>query len=252
MIPFMSAQSQALAYGFGIDYEYGKRTIKAMSNEQFNSLTASDVTNLVNERNNEILRQLQAQLPAFTQFQSEIIDKQVQVEVAKANRTPSAMAEIITALLAGGHEATADAIQNYVGTSENKDTALQTLSLISPIFALMGLANTSDGGDTTPTGDTRTASLIKWQILTQSVTQGIWYYLDNTAGGREYSWDHSQKQFLLDQKTEQLSVLNDKYPDYNLYTQAQHNFGSFDEQLILDAKKFAEIRDEWDVINGTT
>ena len=40
MIPFMAAQSAAMAEAFGSHFQYGKRKISSMSNEEFNALTS--------------------------------------------------------------------------------------------------------------------------------------------------------------------------------------------------------------------
>ncbi len=43
MIPFMGAQSLVLGKAFGEGFQYGKRKISAMTNEEFNKLTPSDI-----------------------------------------------------------------------------------------------------------------------------------------------------------------------------------------------------------------
>lgn len=261
MIPFMQAQSSALAYGFGLDYEFGKRTIKAMSNEQFNSLTANDVSNLIKNHNDVVLQQLRDELPNFTAFQSEIIDKQVEIEVAKANRTPSAMAEIVTALLSGGHQATSDAIDNYVTNAEDKNIALQTLSLISPIFALMGLANAEGGGTTEPPNVQNyhirgTTYLRQSTSSTQNDTLVV-YPLGWNEGqfDVEYNPDLSKKAELQQQLSDKMITLGDKYNGlffnqsvdwFNGYF-VGINTGNLTEKLT-DARDFVIALMKWNVL----
>ncbi len=45
MIPFMMWQSAAIAVGFGTMFQYAKRKISAMSNEEFNTINPVDLIN---------------------------------------------------------------------------------------------------------------------------------------------------------------------------------------------------------------
>ncbi len=83
MIPFMEAQSAALAYGFGLNYEYGKRKVRSMSNKEFNSLTPEQITNMSNAHTHIILSKFQAQVPAVMPMQTEIFKQYVIIEKAK-------------------------------------------------------------------------------------------------------------------------------------------------------------------------
>ncbi len=75
MIPFMAFQSMAMGEAFGKSYQYGKRKISSMSNEDFNKLTAAGLAS-------EIMTDYNTQIPAVTtavrnssKFQSEIIQE---------------------------------------------------------------------------------------------------------------------------------------------------------------------------------
>ncbi len=46
MIPFMAMQSAAMANAFGTFFQYGKRKISSMTNEDFNKLTPDDLTQM--------------------------------------------------------------------------------------------------------------------------------------------------------------------------------------------------------------
>ncbi len=83
MIPFMEAQSAALAFGFGLNYEFGKRKIRSMSNEEFNSLTSEQIANMSNEHTHIILSQFQAQIPRVMPMQIEIFKQYVLIEKEK-------------------------------------------------------------------------------------------------------------------------------------------------------------------------
>ncbi len=55
MVPFMFMQSAAMALGFGSFFQYGKRKLSAMSNEEFNALTPEALTaQLMSSVNNMI------------------------------------------------------------------------------------------------------------------------------------------------------------------------------------------------------
>ncbi len=49
MIPFMMWQSAAMADGFGTFFQYGKRRISAMSNEEFNALDSGKMADILNK-----------------------------------------------------------------------------------------------------------------------------------------------------------------------------------------------------------
>ncbi len=119
MIPFMGAQSAVLGYEFGLQYEMGKRTIKSMDNDMFNKIRSgstdsitvvSDGKEIKMQYNNYLSflakRQWQEQitlfrenLPSAQSLQNDIITASVDIELKKANRTPSAMVEILHALM---------------------------------------------------------------------------------------------------------------------------------------------------------
>ncbi len=67
MIPFMGIQSAVMAEQFGTMFQYGKRRISAMSNEQFNELTfeklQSEMTKQLEGMIPEMKKQIQAMQP---------------------------------------------------------------------------------------------------------------------------------------------------------------------------------------------
>ncbi len=119
MIPFMGTQSAVLGYNFGIAYEIGKRTIKAMDNDLFNRIVSGSndkiniirngiettisinqyIPTLVKAQASEQIQVFQDMIPSFMKLQDTIIDKSVDIELKKADRTPSAMVEILQTLM---------------------------------------------------------------------------------------------------------------------------------------------------------
>ncbi len=56
MIPFMGIQSAVMAEQFGTLFQYGKRRISAMSNEEFNKLTWADLQDKMNKQITELTK----------------------------------------------------------------------------------------------------------------------------------------------------------------------------------------------------
>ncbi len=83
MIPFMETQSASLGYAFGINYEYGKRKIKSMSNETFNSLTPDNLTEMTTQRSTALIDEFVTKIPNFNKMQEIIIDNFFKLEQRK-------------------------------------------------------------------------------------------------------------------------------------------------------------------------
>ncbi len=83
MVPFMEMQSAALAYAFGINYEYGKRKIKSMSNDTYNALTSNDIVKLTSQHTTVYIEQFKKQLPQVLPMQTEIFKQFVSIEKIK-------------------------------------------------------------------------------------------------------------------------------------------------------------------------
>ncbi len=60
MIPFMAAQSFAMGHAFGTSFQYGKRKISSLTNEQFNALSATDL-------HGQLQADIRAMIPSMNQ-----------------------------------------------------------------------------------------------------------------------------------------------------------------------------------------
>ncbi len=95
MIPFMAGQSLMMGEAFGKGFQYGKRKISSMSNEEFNALTADDLGKSIQTDYNQIIPHLGQAVKASSEFQSlvirEIIDqiKNAPGDILNALRTSS-------------------------------------------------------------------------------------------------------------------------------------------------------------------
>ncbi len=103
MAPFMGYQSAALAYNFGLNYEFGKRVIKSMSNEKFNKIAEDPILlNELTSRHHDVL--LQAfinEVPKVDKIQDLIIKKMVELEFAKIKVMPELIAQIPKGFIEG-------------------------------------------------------------------------------------------------------------------------------------------------------
>lgn len=151
MIPFMGYQSAVLAYDFGINYETGKRTVKSIPSDLFNRIRSGDDTpiNVVyngvestipthqyfdflrQQHMQKMLTNFRNELPQSQSVMNDIIEFSVEIEKKKAERTPSAWAEIIQAF--GG--ATQDEVVTWLDSLP--ETERQFLLTLSPLLALM-------------------------------------------------------------------------------------------------------------------
>jgi len=75
MMPFMAGQSMLMGDAFGKAYQYGKRKISAMSNEEFNALTPEMLGQQIVTDYKGIIPSLEEAVKASTEFQSIIIQE---------------------------------------------------------------------------------------------------------------------------------------------------------------------------------
>ncbi len=73
MIPFMGAQSLVLGKAFGEGFQYGKRKISAMTNEEFNKLTPSDIAANSRRELRDMIPSMKASITDMRDFQSFIV-----------------------------------------------------------------------------------------------------------------------------------------------------------------------------------
>ncbi len=75
MMPFMAGQSMLMGDAFGKAYQYGKRKISAMSNEEFNALTPELLGKSIVTDYNAIIPSLEEAVQSSTEFQRIIIQE---------------------------------------------------------------------------------------------------------------------------------------------------------------------------------
>ncbi len=75
MIPFMGAQSLIIGKQFGEGFQYGKRKISAMTNEEFNKLTPQKIAHDSAKELNEMIPEMKASITDMRHFQSFIVNE---------------------------------------------------------------------------------------------------------------------------------------------------------------------------------
>ncbi len=125
MIPTMGLQSAVIGYRFGFGYEKGKRTLRAMSNEQFNNLDEEAEQAIFKRHDSAAINYFKTEMHNWVELQNLIIEKSVEIEVMKANRTPSALREIFEGFTAG------------FSTQQVDDAKKFFASITDPIMKLM-------------------------------------------------------------------------------------------------------------------
>ncbi len=77
MIPFMGIQSAVMAKQFGENFQYGKRRISAMSNEEFNKLTPKMIQDNANAELKAMIPSMQDSITDMRQFQQFMIKEMI-------------------------------------------------------------------------------------------------------------------------------------------------------------------------------
>ncbi len=119
MMPFMAAQSMLMGDAFGKGFQFGKRKISAMSNEEFNSLTMSAmVTDMQTEFKN-IVPTIQQSIIDSRQVQNVIISEMIKIvpEFLKF----MTQTQIIDPVTQG-----VDELAHIIGTHAGHDTTTST------------------------------------------------------------------------------------------------------------------------------
>ncbi len=94
----MEAQSAVLAMAFGVNYQYGKRKISALSNEEFNALTPEKIEEMQAEHTKVQIEGFIKKIPSTQAMQKHIIDEMVRLEFEKLKVLPKLIAQVPASL----------------------------------------------------------------------------------------------------------------------------------------------------------
>ncbi len=94
MIPFMATQSLAMGEAFGIGFQYGKRRISAMTNEEFNKKSPSDIHSDMQAGVKEMIPQMKESMSNFTLLQVDIIKELINYVKVILAEVPSIVQDV--------------------------------------------------------------------------------------------------------------------------------------------------------------
>ncbi len=95
MIPFMGIQSAVMAKQFGENFQYGKRRISAMSNDEFNKLTPQKIQEQANLELKAMIPSMQQSIIDMNEFQKFVIQQFVKVMQDLIHAFPQALLDIL-------------------------------------------------------------------------------------------------------------------------------------------------------------
>ncbi len=174
MIPTMGLQSAVIGYRFGFGYEQGKRAVRKMSNEEFNNLDEAAEQAMFKRHDSSAIDYFKTEMHNWVDLQNLIIEKSVEIEVMKAQRTPSAFREMFEGFTLGfGEQQKQDAKNFFAGLN---DTLLKIMAFFS---GHKGSSSGGSGGGSPPTFDA-CDDLHKqwfiWQDLADQATKAMLKY----------------------------------------------------------------------------
>ncbi len=79
MIPFMAAQSLVMGDSFGKGFQFGKRKISAMSNEEFNSLTMSNLITNLQQEFKQLIPSINMSIEDSKDLQTKIVQEMLKI-----------------------------------------------------------------------------------------------------------------------------------------------------------------------------
>ncbi len=86
MIPFMAAQSFAMGHAFGTSFQYGKRKISSMTNEEFNATDAVTIHDTLQADIRAMIPSMNESFHRMETFQIDIIESMVKSMLVAAER----------------------------------------------------------------------------------------------------------------------------------------------------------------------
>jgi len=112
-----------------------------MTNDEFNALDPVKIGQIVEAHNSELILRMKDEMPKWIQIQNDFIEATVKIEIAKANRTPSAFREIFEAFTAGFTEQQTDDFHNFINLFTDAG---------SKLLAFFGLGSASPPSEEPP------------------------------------------------------------------------------------------------------
>ena len=92
MLGFMSLQSYLMAHYFGMGFQYSKRKISSMSNEEFNKLTPEKFAQMLKTDTDRMMPELSKILSVGTSMTNQLVAETIQVVKIALEQLPSQVA----------------------------------------------------------------------------------------------------------------------------------------------------------------
>ncbi len=151
MIPFMATQSLAMGEAFGKSFQYGKRKISSMTNDEFNRYTFADMMNEQTANIKLIIPKLHEQMEASQEMQKDIFDEMIKL-------IPTFIDSVIGAITKAGGDFSGD--QNLPTGEPVSPFGSQSLVSQSDQSQSMIVNVSHSGQDTTLGGDAGTGATV--------------------------------------------------------------------------------------------
>ncbi len=164
MLPFMAGQSMIMGDAFGQSYQYGKRKISAMSNEEFNKLTHDDIQKDIIKNYKQMIPNLADGMVASNEFQRLIIQ-----EIAKIIPTlPSDVTSGIFGGIQGLAKEAAAELNKLIPSIPEAHASPGKSGTTNPVSTVTPETLAAETVQVTPSGKTA-AEVRKEKLLTSGV-----------------------------------------------------------------------------------
>ncbi len=114
MIPFMFLQSAAMAEAFGFNYQYGKRKISSMTNEEFNALTPTAMNQKIIADTRSLIPSVQQSMVDFRGLQEFIIQEILQYTRTISKEVTDFGSDTVANFIKAHQEAYADFTKHFL------------------------------------------------------------------------------------------------------------------------------------------
>jgi len=171
MVPFMAGQSFAMGEAFGKGFQYGKRRVSSMTNEEFNSSSAEA---MFNETTADITKMIPSMKNAMSQFST--LQTDIILEMIKyIGQLPK---DVVSGLAGTGSDVVQDIVQGIPALGGVQGFALNTLlnnfgaNLSSPagVNALLSWWKTLTSNDK---NIVKSSGSSVWSILNFALNAGV-------------------------------------------------------------------------------
>ncbi len=209
MIPFMGMQSAVMAEQFGTLFQYGKRRISAMSNEEFNALTPEILQIRMTEQLQKMIPEMEKQIQAMSPLVSVIIREfanYIKLAITTVTSSQSGFTSTSGSILPSQPSPTGS---SYVQGTDGKTYYYENGILIS-------VDGVPVNGTTTPTTTTTTTTPEPTEARTIEIEidrnwDAYWDGFFNVKRNDKYGGDSSSYNNLMSSSITRIYQLQEEY-----------------------------------------